>query len=51
MERALLSLGREELLRIIQEDGQAELCCHFCNNKYSFTKAELINLLQEGARP
>ena len=50
MERALLSLGREELLRIIQEDGQAELSCHFCNSRYTFTKAELLSLLQEGAR-
>ena len=50
MERALLSLGRDELTQIIEEDGQAELSCHFCNSKYSFTKAELQRLLQEGAR-
>ena len=49
MERALLSLGREELSRIIDEDGQAELCCHFCNSRYAFTRAELKALLQEGA--
>ena len=50
MERALLSLGRDELTQIIEEDGQAELNCHFCNSRYSFTKAELQRLLQEGAR-
>ena len=50
MERALLSLGREELSKIIEEDGQAELSCHFCNSKYAFTKAELLALLREGAR-
>ena len=50
MERALLSLGRDELTQIIEEDGQAELSCHFCNSRYSFTKAELQRLLQEGAR-
>ena len=50
MERALLSLGREELQKIIEEDGQAELSCHFCNSKYSFAKAELESLLREGAR-
>ena len=50
MERALLSLGREELSQIIEEDGQAELSCHFCNSKYTFTKAELERLLQEGAK-
>ena len=51
MERALMSLGRDELVQIIQEDGQAELSCHFCNSKYTFTKAELEGLLREGAQP
>ena len=49
MERALMSLGRDELHTIIEEDGQAELSCHFCNSRYAFTKAELESLLQEGA--
>ena len=50
MERALMSLGREELSEIIEEDGQAELSCHFCNSKYTFTKAELLAILREGAQ-
>ena len=50
MERALLSLGRDELNEIIEEDGQAELSCHFCNSKYTFTKAELESLLREGGK-
>lgn len=50
MERALLSLGREELSEIIEQDGQAELSCHFCNSRYTFTKEELCALLQEGAQ-
>ena len=50
MERALLSLGREELVKIMEEDGQAELSCHFCNSRYTFTKSELEGLLREGAR-
>ena len=50
MERALLSLGRDELQEIIEQDGQAELSCHFCNSKYAFTRAELLDLLQEGAQ-
>ena len=49
MERALMSLGRDELREIIEEDGQAELACHFCNSKYTFTKAELEAILREGA--
>lgn len=45
MERAVISLGKDEIKSIIEEDGHAELMCHFCNNKYDFSKAELENLL------
>jgi molecular chaperone Hsp33 len=42
---ALISLGREEIQNMIEEDGQAEAICHFCNNKYLFTKEELMKIL------
>ena len=45
MEKALISIGKEELERIIKEDKKAELVCHFCNKKYTFTEEELKNLL------
>ena len=41
--QALISLGYEELINIAQ-DGQAELSCHFCNEKYHFQKNELETL-------
>ena len=46
MERALISLGAEELGRMIADevDG-AELVCHFCNEKYHFSTHDLIRLL------
>ncbi len=44
MERALISVGEKELGLMIEEDGQAELCCHFCNKKYQFTRNELEKL-------
>ena len=46
MERALISLGAPELQRMIADevDG-AELVCHFCNQKYSFTTHDLLRLL------
>lgn len=47
MERALVSIGKEELESIIKEQGEAELSCQFCDNKYRFTKAELEKLLKE----
>ena len=49
MERALISLGPEELRAIIDEQGGAELTCRFCDNVQTFTKAELETLL-EGMR-
>ncbi|MCI8738805.1 MAG: Hsp33 family molecular chaperone HslO [Oscillibacter sp.] len=45
MERALISLGPEELKSIIDEQGGAELTCRFCDNVQRFTKAELESLL------
>ena len=29
---------------MIEEDGKAEAHCHFCNEKYLFTKEELEEL-------
>lgn len=46
MEEALVSIGEEELNAIIEEQGEAELTCHFCDNKYKFSKEELKNLLK-----
>ena len=45
MERALSSLGKEEIKNIIAEDGKAELQCHFCNKKYEFNEDELRRIL------
>lgn len=47
VEKALISIGREELEKIIQEDGKANLHCHFCAKEYDFTKDELLRLLEE----
>ncbi|MEG1559883.1 MAG: Hsp33 family molecular chaperone HslO [Clostridia bacterium] len=47
MERVLISMGRNELLSMIEEDGGAEIKCHFCNKTYNFTADELKKLLEE----
>ena len=47
MEQALISIGSDELQAIIDEQGEAEMCCHFCNKKYKFNKNELEELLNE----
>lgn len=45
--RGLISIGKHELAKIIEEDRQAEVVCHFCNTKYLFTEDELLQLLHE----
>ncbi|KAB7704292.1 Hsp33 family molecular chaperone HslO [Bacillus aerolatus] len=44
---ALIGLGKEEIQAMIDEDGQAEAQCHFCNEKYVFTKDELEQMKEE----
>ena len=46
MEAALISLGKEELTKIIEEDEKIETVCHFCNKKYLFEGEKLKNLLK-----
>lgn len=41
MADALATLDKKELKKIIEEDGKAEIVCHFCNKKYYFSKEEL----------
>ncbi len=46
VERALISMGRDELQKLIDEQGHAELTCQFCDKVYQFNKDELTALLQ-----
>lgn len=48
LEEVLLSLGHEELTEIIEEDGQAEMICHFCTKAYHFDKDHLSRILEGG---
>ena len=43
--RALISMGRQELSALIEEQGQAELTCQFCDKVYRFSREELEELL------
>lgn len=44
VERALISLGREELTKMAEEEEKVEVCCHFCGKKYNFTRDEILYL-------
>lgn len=44
MEKAIFSLGKKEILEL-SEDEVTEICCHFCNKKYHFSKEEILKLV------
>ena len=44
--KALISIGKEDLKEIIEEDGKAEMVCNFCNKKYNFDRKELEEILE-----
>ena len=41
---ALLGMGKEELRALIDEQGQAEVTCQFCDNVYDFSREDLEEL-------
>lgn len=45
--RALISMGREELSAMIEEQDGAELTCQFCDAVYQYTKDDLRKLLED----
>ena len=49
MEKALISLGKKDLLSLIEEDQGAELVCHFCHSKYFFTTDQLRSMLNHAS--
>lgn len=48
--RAIISMGKEEMQNLIEEQGGAELTCQFCDKVYRFTKEDLQELLEEATR-
>lgn len=46
VERALVSMGADEMQKLIDEQGSANLTCQFCDNVYDFSKDELCKLLK-----
>ena len=47
VEGILVSLGKEDILGLIEERGGAETHCHFCGEVYNFSVDDLKNLLEE----
>ena len=47
IEKALISLGKNEIKKIYDEDKKVEVQCHFCNKKYYFDENKLLSLIKK----
>lgn len=45
VEQALISIGREELKRLYEEEDSIDVTCQFCDKKYKFDKTEIGKML------
>ena len=50
VEKALLSLGKEEIKAMIDENKTQSVNCHFCNKVYRFNTNELKELLKKAEK-
>lgn len=45
-EKGMITLSKIDLKEILEEDGKADIQCHFCNSVYHFSKEDLEALLE-----
>lgn len=50
VERALLSMGKKELAKMTDEQEKSEVTCQFCDKVYTFSRAELHQLLAQAEK-
>ncbi len=46
MSQTLMTIGKDEIQSMIDEDHGCEMICHFCNTKYQFSEDELKELIE-----
>lgn len=51
IENALRLIGREELDGVLNERGQIEVNCEFCNKQYRFDRIDVEHLLRQAITP
>lgn len=49
VEQAILSIGREELKRLYEEEESIKVTCQFCDKEYTFSKAEIGDMLMNAS--
>lgn len=47
---AILSIGPNEISKILLEDKKADVSCHFCNSHYHFDEEDLREMLEEAKK-
>ncbi|MBD5631870.1 MAG: Hsp33 family molecular chaperone HslO [Clostridia bacterium] len=47
IEGVILPLGKDELLKIVEEEGRVNVHCHYCNTDYGFSKADVLKLFEK----
>lgn len=47
IQNTVVALGKEESLKVLEENGKLELTCNFCNSKYNFTKEDIEKLFNK----
>ena len=50
VERALISIGKEDLQQMMAEEETVEVNCHFCGKKYHFNQEDLKALLKKAEK-
>jgi molecular chaperone Hsp33 len=45
-ERGIMVLGADEISQMLEEDGKADVHCHFCNKNYHFSREDLVKILE-----
>lgn len=50
MQKGIITLGRDEIISMIEDGKEIETHCHFCNMKYYFKPEELKELLKEASK-
>ncbi|WP_144467645.1 redox-regulated molecular chaperone HslO [Bacillus toyonensis] len=45
IESVLISLGKTELEQICEEEEETEVHCHFCNERYKFSKEDITSII------
>lgn len=50
VQRALISMGKQELEKIIKEENKIEVTCQFCDASYTFSADDIAELLRKAQK-